>query len=149
MMQIDTQVKELLSLDLSSILSKLLKNMKLEGQLMTRQLTTSHGIVESCYYSKSLYFDEMYVAKKVSNIYTTIQVDKQRIGKWITNFCQKSQINLSCEQAAAVNNVACEKFSILTGGPGCGKTTTTLVIVKLLEAMQLKVLLAAPIGRAA
>ena len=43
----------------------------------------------------------------------------------------------------------CEKFSVLTGGPGCGKTTTTLVIVKLLEAMKRKVLLAAPTGRAA
>jgi len=40
-------------------------------------------------------------------------------------------------------------FSVLTGGPGCGKTTTTLVIVKLLEAMKRKVLLAAPTGRAA
>jgi exodeoxyribonuclease V alpha subunit len=40
-------------------------------------------------------------------------------------------------------------FSVLTGGPGCGKTTTTLVIVKLLEAMKRKILLAAPTGRAA
>ena len=32
---------------------------------------------------------------------------------------------------------------------GCGKTTTTLVIVRLLESMGKKVLLAAPTGRAA
>jgi exodeoxyribonuclease V alpha subunit len=37
----------------------------------------------------------------------------------------------------------------LTGGPGCGKTTTTLVIARLLEAMRREVLLAAPTGRAA
>ncbi len=50
--------------------------------------------------------------------------------------------------AAAVRGIVCEQFSVLTGGPGCGKTTTTLVIAKLLEAMKLKVLLAAPTGRA-
>ena len=43
----------------------------------------------------------------------------------------------------------CESFSVLTGGPGCGKTTTTLVLVKLIQAMGLKVLLTAPTGRAA
>ena len=45
--------------------------------------------------------------------------------------------------------MALESFSILTGGPGCGKTTVTLVIVRLLESMGKKVMLAAPTGRAA
>ena len=40
-------------------------------------------------------------------------------------------------------------LSILTGGPGCGKTTCTKVLVRLLEAMKLDVTLAAPTGRAA
>ena len=41
------------------------------------------------------------------------------------------------------------RFSVLTGGPGCGKNhTTTQVLVKLLEAMKKNVLLAAPTGRA-
>jgi exodeoxyribonuclease V alpha subunit len=39
--------------------------------------------------------------------------------------------------------------SILTGGPGCGKTTATRVLVSLLEAMKRRVTLAAPTGRAA
>jgi len=54
-------------------------------------------------------------------------------------YCQSKGISLSDEQAASVKGIVCERFSILTGGPGCGKTTTTLVIVKLLEAMKLKV----------
>jgi exodeoxyribonuclease V alpha subunit len=45
--------------------------------------------------------------------------------------------------------VAKHQCVVLTGGPGCGKTTTTMVIVRLLEAMDKKVLLAAPTGRAA
>ena len=62
---------------------------------------------------------------------------------------QTKHISLSDEQADAAIGIVCQKFSILTGGPGCGKTTATLVIVKLIEAMGLKVLLAAPTGRAA
>ena len=76
-------------------------------------------------------------------------IDKKRVDRWIEEYCRSKAISLSDEQAAAVRGIVCEQFSILTGGPGCGKTTTTLVIVKLLEAMKLKVLLAAPTGRAA
>ncbi|MDD5759940.1 MAG: AAA family ATPase [Desulfobulbaceae bacterium] len=147
--QIEVQVKELLELDLGDRLSGLLGQMEHEGQLMVRQLAPSGGIAESCYYSKSLFYDELSVAKKVSGFGNPPQVDKDRVGRWISRYCESKNISLSDEQAAAVNSIACEKFSILTGGPGCGKTTTTLVIVKLLEAMQLKVLLAAPTGRAA
>jgi exodeoxyribonuclease V alpha subunit len=63
--------------------------------------------------------------------------------------CEGKGICLSGEQAEAVKGIACEKFSILTGGPGCGKTTATQVLVRLLEAMGIRVLLAAPTGRAA
>jgi len=36
-----------------------------------------------------------------------------------------------------------------TGGPGTGKTTTTLAIIKVFEKLGARVLLAAPTGRAA
>ncbi|MBU4263944.1 MAG: AAA family ATPase [Proteobacteria bacterium] len=147
--QIAVQVKELLELDLGNRLLGLLGQMEQEGQLMVRRLTSPAGVTESCYYSKSLYFDELYVARKVAGFGNPPQINEDRIGKWISRYCESKHISLSDEQAAAVNHIVCEKFSILTGGPGCGKTTTTLVIVKLLEAMQLKVLLAAPTGRAA
>lgn len=147
--QIGVQVRELLQLDLGNRLPELLDRMEKEGQLMVRQLPASEGMIESCYYSKSLFYDELYVAKRVSGLRSPPRIDKERVKKWITRYCEAKSISLSDEQAAAVNHIACEKFSILTGGPGCGKTTTTLVIVKLLEAMQRKVLLAAPTGRAA
>jgi exodeoxyribonuclease V alpha subunit len=55
---------------------------------------------------------------------------------------------LSDEQCDAVKGVVQHRFSVLTGRPGCGKTATTLVIVRLLEAMKKSVLLTAPTGRA-
>jgi len=147
--QIGVQVKELLELDLDDRLSDFLEQMEQEGLVMVRELVTSQGTTEPCYYSKSLYYDEQYVAKKISGAKNPSQIDKERVERWIKRYCHTKNMSLSDEQADAVKGIVCEKFSILTGGPGCGKTTTTLVIVKLLEAMKLKVLLAAPTGRAA
>ena len=147
--QINEQVKELLQLDLSDKLSEILNQMKEENLLMVRELEMESGKVEQCYYSKSLYFDELYVAKRLSEPSDPPKIDKARVEKWISRYCQAKSISLSDEQAEAVKHIVCERFSILTGGPGCGKTTTTLVIVRLIQAMGLKVLLAAPTGRAA
>jgi exodeoxyribonuclease V alpha subunit len=147
--QIRVQVKALIELDLGDRLPDLLKQMEKEGLVMVREIETPAGLFEPCYYSKSLYFDELYVAKKISNLNNPLPADKIRVERWIARYCRSNAIALSDEQTAAVTGIVCEQFSILTGGPGCGKTTTTLVLVKLLEAMKLKVLLAAPTGRAA
>jgi exodeoxyribonuclease V alpha subunit len=143
------QVNELLEMDLGDRLPGLLKQMQQGGLLMVRELAVPVGAKEPCYYSKTLYFDELYVAKKVAELKNPIDINRERVENWINRYCQTKGIFLSDEQAAAIKGIAGEKFSILTGGPGCGKTTATQVLVKLLEAMKVKVLLAAPTGRAA
>ena len=147
--QILGQVNELIGLDLGERLPGLLKQMQENGLLMVRELQVPEGANEPCYYSKTLYFDELYVAKRISARRDPPKVDPARVERWIGRYCQSKDIALSDEQQAAVKGIVCERFSVLTGGPGCGKTTTTQVIVRLLEAMRLKVLLAAPTGRAA
>ncbi|NNL74914.1 MAG: AAA family ATPase [Desulfobacterales bacterium] len=147
--QIANQVKELLELDLDDRLPALLARMEQKGDLKVRALANSEGAPEPCYYAKSLYYDELYVAKKISGMRSLPRVDKKRVERWIKRYCQFKRISLSDEQEAAVNGIVGQQISILTGGPGCGKTTSTRVLVKLLEAMGLKVLLAAPTGRAA
>jgi exodeoxyribonuclease V alpha subunit len=147
--QIRTQVKDLIELDLRDRLPDLLKNMEQENLVMVREIETQSGAIEACYYSKSLYYDELYVARKIQGMGTPPNVDGKRVKRWINLYCQSKGISLSDEQAAAIKGIVAQRFSILTGGPGCGKTTATLVLVKLLEAMKLKVLLAAPTGRAA
>jgi len=147
--QIQSQVKELIGLELGDRLSRLLNQMEKDGMVMVREIQTPAGGLEPCYYSKSLYFDELYVARKIAAMKAPAAVDQHRVKRWIDEFCKSRGISLSREQAEAVQGIVSSRFSILTGGPGCGKTTTTRVLVKLLEAMKLRVLLAAPTGRAA
>ncbi|MCR5608216.1 MAG: ATP-dependent RecD-like DNA helicase [Lachnospiraceae bacterium] len=52
-------------------------------------------------------------------------------------------------QKDAIRQAAAAKVMILTGGPGTGKTTTTHGIISAYKAYGLKILLAAPTGRAA
>lgn len=58
-------------------------------------------------------------------------------------------IVLAEKQLAAVNAVAASPLSIITGGPGVGKTTVIGEIVARAAAAGVRVLLAAPTGRAA
>jgi len=52
-------------------------------------------------------------------------------------------------QRTAVRNALVHKFTILTGGPGTGKTTILRALVEILKAKKVRVNLAAPTGRAA
>ncbi len=147
--QIASNVKNLLELDLGDHLTHFLEEMEQNRDLMVRENRSQTEPAERCFYSRSLYFDEQYVAQKISGMTGPSAIDAQRVEHWLARYSKRENISLSPEQGNAVKSIAGRKFSILTGGPGCGKTTTTLVLVKLLEAMHKKVLLAAPTGRAA
>ena len=147
--QITAQVDELLELRLDDRIAGYLDQMQQDGLVMVRELALPDGAAETCYYSKSLYFDELYVARRVSDADDPPHVDHARVEAWLGRYCASKQFALSEEQLDAIRGIVSQKFAVLTGGPGCGKTTATLVLVKLLEAMQKKILLAAPTGRAA
>jgi exodeoxyribonuclease V alpha subunit len=58
-------------------------------------------------------------------------------------------VELSDEQLLAVNVSVNEPVSVITGGPGAGKTTMVLGLVSALEALEQSVKICAPTGRAA
>ncbi len=147
--QITTEVGCLLGFDVENRLAVILYKMEADNLLKVRRLAQVEGSELLCYYSKSLYYDEAFVAEKILGMAHPFHIDVEAAGKWIDLYCKKQGISLSEEQAIAVQAVVSNQFSVLTGGPGCGKTTTTLVIVRLLEHLGKRVLLAAPTGRAA
>jgi len=74
--QIQTHFKELIDLDLKDRLPDFLKNMEKENLSEVREVETQTGSIEPCYYSKSLYFDELYVARKISSRGNPPKVDQ-------------------------------------------------------------------------
>lgn len=56
---------------------------------------------------------------------------------------------LTEQQKDAVRMALSKSFSILTGGPGCGKTSTLNILLSLYDRIGLSVALAAPTGKAA
>ncbi|MEO8391750.1 MAG: AAA family ATPase [Chloroflexota bacterium] len=59
------------------------------------------------------------------------------------------QMTLTAQQQEAVRQALQQKVSLLTGGPGTGKTTTLRAVIHALEAVQARYTLASPTGRAA
>ena len=67
----------------------------------------------------------------------------------IEEIVKQTSIQYDDIQIAAIGQAVKSKFMVLTGGPGTGKTTTTLGIIAALESLGQSILLAAPTGRAA
>ncbi len=61
----------------------------------------------------------------------------------------KAGFEFADQQRAALGQALASKVSILTGGPGTGKTTCLRALVEILRAKKARVHLAAPTGRAA
>ena len=71
---------------------------------------------------------------------------------WDALLCQlarRSAITLSDQQRAAVEAALTHKVTVLTGGPGTGKTVTLRTVIAALEAFGARYALCAPTGRAA
>lgn len=73
-------------------------------------------------------------------------IDTEKSITWVE---KKTGLSLSPSQHQAIQTVIQNKLSIITGGPGVGKTTIVNSILKIFQARKLAVMLCAPTGRAA
>ncbi len=71
------------------------------------------------------------------------------IEKAISWVSDKLSISIAENQKAAIKAAIENTVTVITGGPGVGKTTIVNSIIKILEVKGLRILLAAPTGRAA
>lgn len=68
---------------------------------------------------------------------------------YVTEIVEASDVQLTDQQRGAIKAALMNKLSVLTGGPGTGKTTTLRMVIEAVEELGHKVSLAAPTGRAA
>lgn len=61
----------------------------------------------------------------------------------------KAGFEFAPQQAEALQQAITSKFTVITGGPGTGKTTILRALVDILHAKRTRILLASPTGRAA
>ena len=104
---------------------------------------------EEAIYLPPFYYAEIGVTNRLSQLfaspsrqtdYPTVKFDK---------LTRMTGVEYDEVQQQAIQQAVDTKIMVLTGGPGTGKTTTTLGIIKVLSALKLRILLAAPTGRAA
>lgn len=148
--QIYEQVRNLLKIDISEKLSDHLRYMREKELVRTRKQMVhgSDGASQLCYYKPDIFFDESYVGKNIAYNNIPPGTDLEWVKDLVSRY-RMSELNLSEEQADAVIGIVCDKYSVLTGNPGTGKTATLKAIVYVLKAMALKFHLVAPTGRAA
>ena len=99
---------------------------------------------------KQLYRAELNVARRVREILSAQRafrpIDADKAIEW---WQERAGFSLAAMQRRALENSLREKFSIITGGPGVGKTTIVKALVEIYSSRRLRVVLAAPTGRAA
>ena len=100
---------------------------------------------ERIIYEAGLYAAETELPRLLGNLINARKHSASRI----MNISSPPRLVLSPEQKTAVDRVAQHPISIITGGPGVGKTTVVGEIVRRASAARLKIFLAAPTGRAA
>lgn len=104
----------------------------------------------ACVFPISLYQSESGVAKHLHRLKMHAlpwgEVNYKKLIPWVE---KKTGLMLSNSQKEAIVTVLQNKLSIITGGPGVGKTTIVHSILNILHSKMMSVMLCAPTGRAA
>ena len=138
-------VKSLLGVSEENIENNLI-NLKTTGEIVEEERKED----EKWIYLSSFYDTELNIAKRVQFLNESKNIKYiKNIGKELEKFEILDDIVLSEKQKEAVHVVNDNNITIITGGPGTGKTTIIKSIINIYEAKGNKVVLCAPTGRAA
>ncbi len=121
-----------------------------------QQLVTGGSLAESAVYLTPFYYSEVGVAGRLHRLLTAGTPRLARFAAadvdWTTLLAAvqiETGVMLAPQQAEAVRTGLTHRLTVLTGGPGTGKTTTLRAILALCRRVGYHALLAAPTGRAA
>jgi exodeoxyribonuclease V alpha subunit len=105
---------------------------------------------QPCLLLAPLYRAEVEVATRLRHLVEGVPpwgaIDPAKAIPWVE---QQTGRTLAPSQRVAVAQVLTGKVTVITGGPGVGKTTIVTSILQALRAKRMRVLLCAPTGRAA
>ncbi len=108
---------------------------------------------EEAIYLPPFFFSETGCAKRLLKLLAAerrVQMDVDAVMETVTGRAGQGQhITYDEVQLEAIRAAVSSKIMVLTGGPGTGKTTTTMGIIAAYRAAGCRIILAAPTGRAA
>lgn len=134
----------LLNIEESLILSQLLP-LASEQSIILRDIDN-----ERCVYHPSYFYAEAIVAGSLIALNASVKENKEtKILKEIEAYEKTKNISLAQNQREAVISSINNGITIITGGPGTGKTTTLDCILHLFLKRGANIVLCAPTGRAA
>jgi exodeoxyribonuclease V alpha subunit len=141
------KAKEILNVD-EEIVIQAVRELTKEKELFLEDLDPE-GHLRAAYLAP-FYVAETGVAQRLINLKESPSnirpIHPEKAIEWVQ---QKLNIELAQRQEEAVLLAATSKVLIITGGPGTGKTTIITAILRIFQQLKLRILLAAPTGRAA
>jgi exodeoxyribonuclease V alpha subunit len=110
------------------------------------------GRAMRAFYHPALYYTEIGLAAQIRRrlaLPPSKPLSREKLAAWLQKQEQAQGLTLSDEQREAVALALENRFLVLTGGPGTGKTLSTNMIAHAFEAQKKRLLLVSPTGRAA
>lgn len=104
---------------------------------------------EEIVYTDIYYYMEMKTARMLIDLNVSFSPAGAREEDLLRQIGQEEKVELDEMQLRAVRSVIDHGVTVITGGPGTGKTTTIRTILHFFERREKTILLAAPTGRAA
>ncbi len=141
--ELKRQTEGLLQLDIVDF-DQFLIDMSIDKKVIVKDVQG-----EKCVYPSYYYHLEVSVAAALDRLDVLCECDEIQVRQVVERFGRQENIRLDDKQMEAVLATAGHGLTVITGGPGTGKTTTINMIIKYLEYSGLEVCLAAPTGRAA
>jgi exodeoxyribonuclease V alpha subunit len=141
------KAREILHVD-EEIIFQAIKELSKEKELFLEDLDLEGNL--RAVFLAPFYVAETGVAQRLMNLKESPSnirpIHAEKAIEWVQ---QKLGIELARKQEEAVLLAATSKVLIITGGPGTGKTTIITAILRIFQQLKLRILLAAPTGRAA
>ena len=118
---------------------------------MTHAIETEDLMLDgTAIYLPPFYYAECGTANRLSTLVHTKEVGSIFTARFdLAKLQRETGIEYDEVQVEAIRQAIASKVMVLTGGPGTGKTTTTKAIIAALQSAGMRILLAAPTGRAA
>ena len=116
----------------------------LEKKLILKEIDNVEAVFLSTFY-----YTELNIARMLLELNIQTPEDDYIMGVKLDTIEKVTGVELDDLQKKAVVETQNNGISIITGGPGTGKTTTINAIIRMFEADGMEVSLAAPTGRAA